>query len=194
MIEKIRSLIKRVVLTKSEPDTKNFPVYQISYKGKVIDAESIYAYGTHGVAPVGSLALSFNVDAHEDNQAVIAYKPDVRPMDLEPTEFACGNFVIGSIMIWKKTGDLVEITKGEKTITVDQDFNLTVGGAINITATGNTTVTSPQVDVIADLTNLGAGGQPIARLGDQVQVTVTGGSSAGTYTGTITGSGVNTSI
>lgn len=42
--------------------------------------------------------------------------------------------------------------------------------------------------------NLGSGGQPIARLGDQITVTIPSGSSAGTYTGTITSSGVNTSI
>ena len=53
-------------------------------------------------------------------------------------------------------------------------------------AGGKSTLTDPsRVDVNAPLVNLAGGGPGVARLGDQVQVVIGGGSSAGTYTGVI---------
>ena len=66
---------------------------------------------------------------------------------------------------------------------------------IRLKSDGSVTMTSIlSVGTVAPITNLGVGGNFIARLGDQVQITIPTGSSAGTYTGTITTAGVNTSI
>ena len=50
------------------------------------------------------------------------------------------------------------------------------------------------VNVHAPETNLGDGGEPIARVGDSVEVVITSGSSSGTWAGTITSGGANSSI
>ena len=68
------------------------------------------------------------------------------------------------------------------------------GGNLNIFVNGDANIKATNVNVDAAVTNLGVGGKNIARLGDEITVEVTSGSSAGTYKGTITSSGVNTSI
>jgi hypothetical protein len=87
-------------------------------------------------------------------------------------------------------------------------LNITVVGDCNLEAENITaecenatldcdkaTITATtSVDVLSPVTNLGEGGEKIARLGDEVTITIPSGSSAGTYTGTITSSGTNTSI
>jgi len=77
------------------------------------------------------------------------------------------------------------------------DLDIVVGsgdGNVNITCVQANVTASDSVNVDSPITNLGVGGPEIARLGDAVEVTVTSGSSAGTYSGTITSAGVNTSI
>ena len=81
--------------------------------------------------------------------------------------------------IYLRNDGIIEINNSE-------DLNIVVNGNVNLTAAN--------VNVDAATTNLGVGGPQIARLGDEVTVEVTGGSSAGTYKGTITSAGVNTSI
>jgi len=73
--------------------------------------------------------------------------------------------------------------------------NIAAGGSLAITGTSSMT---GSVGIAGDIAiegnaELGGGGAAIARAGDPVQVTITGGSSAGTANGTITsGSGNNT--
>lgn len=74
------------------------------------------------------------------------------------------------------------------------DLNIVVNGNVSLITPGDVNVSAANVNVAAGKTNLGTGGKKIARLGDEVTVEITGGSSAGTYKGTITSSGVNTSI
>jgi len=58
---------------------------------------------------------------------------------------------------------------------------------------GDIDIEATTVNIDASTTNIGVGGAAIARVGDSVQVTVVGGSSAGTHNGTITSGGGNTS-
>lgn len=81
--------------------------------------------------------------------------------------------------IWLKNTGVIEINGGS-------DLNIVVNGNCNLKAAA--------VNIDAPVTNIGVGGAQIARLGDEVTVDVTSGSSAGTYKGTITSAGVNTSI
>ena len=76
----------------------------------------------------------------------------------------------------------------------DGDIEITGAKDLNITVVGNCNLKAATVNVDATQTNLGTGGANIARLGDEVTVEITSGSSAGTYTGTITSAGNNTSI
>lgn len=77
----------------------------------------------------------------------------------------------------------------------NQTFVLSVDDKGNLTmSTQNITLKATEITIDSPKTTIGTGGQPIARVGDSVQVEVTSGSSAGTWNGTITSGGVNTSI
>lgn len=64
-------------------------------------------------------------------------------------------------------------------------------GNITITVNGDCNIVANTANINATKTNLGIGGNKIARLGDEVTVTVP---THGSCTGTITSSGINTSI
>lgn len=100
-------------------------------------------------------------------------------------------------------GNFVIIDRATNDISINSmnNFNVTAAGICNITITGNANIqcanaeiTAENVNIHASATNLGDGGKPIARVDDQIEVTITGGSSAGTYTGKIISGGTNTSI
>lgn len=115
-----------------------------------------------------------------------------------------------SIDIFHHTGTIATINQdGSVSFLVVGNLDGTIQGNCNLNVQGNCTVTvdvmanlisplvnvtSTTVNVDAATTNLGVGGQPIARLNDKVEVTVTGGSSAGVHLGRIIEGGVNTSI
>ena len=76
----------------------------------------------------------------------------------------------------------------------DGIIEITSGSNLNIVVNGDCNLKAANVNVDAAATNLGTGGKGIARLDDEVEVYVEGGSSAGTWKGKIISSGVNTSI
>lgn len=65
---------------------------------------------------------------------------------------------------------------------------------LSVVEGGALVIESPSVLIKSPITELGTGGKAIARVGDSVSVTVSSGSSAGTWSGTITSGGVNKSI
>lgn len=94
-----------------------------------------------------------------------------------------------------QSGDNITLgAAGNITILYAQNISLANSGTFTLTSSGNVNVSAPTVNLSATTTNLGVGGQPIARVGDSVQVEVTSGSSSGTWVGTITSGGNNTSI
>ncbi len=75
-------------------------------------------------------------------------------------------------------------TPGGRSFVMDDDAEQTV-----VTDPTAIHTVSPVANVIADEVNLGGpGGELVARLGDEITVTIPTGSSAGTYVGAITGS------
>lgn len=93
--------------------------------------------------------------------------------------------------------DDVQIRFGTTSISLrnnNGNIDINTESNVNITAGGNAEVTATNVNVHASETNLGDGGQQIARVGDSVEVSITSGSSSGTWSGTITSGGTNTSI
>ena len=84
--------------------------------------------------------------------------------------------------------------EGDVTVENSNDIIINGGGAASISVTGDCNLTADNVNIDAATTNLGTGGQPIARVGDKVNVIITSGSSTGTWEGTILEGGDNTSI
>lgn len=99
-----------------------------------------------------------------------------------------------SVVRLKKDGNVTISTKGNVVVEEAVNINITNSGQTNITTSGSANVKASSVNVDASVTNLGVGGNKIARIGDSVQVNVTSGSSSGTWSGTITSGGTNTSI
>lgn len=166
MLSKLARLIRWGRITKAGADDQQFPVQQVEYMGKVADTFMVFAYGHHANVTADALALMLSVQGNPDNRAAIAGTPKNRPK-LASGEVAYYHPPTGSFIIWREGGTLDIETGGE-------------GGK--------------PVNVNGSQVNLGEGGAAIARVGDSVQVTITTGSSAGTYNGTITSGGVNTSI
>ena len=71
---------------------------------------------------------------------------------------------------------------------------MVINGNVSLITQGDANISAANVNIAAETTGLGVGGQPIARLNDEITVEITSGSSAGTYKGKITSAGVNTSI
>ena len=175
MINTIRNLIKRCYVTLARDDSQNYPSSQISYLGKVGDAEILSLYGFSFNAPEGSQGIVFSIAGHEENRVALLNLPKERFKNLKKGEIQIGNFKKGT------------------SIKFDEDGNITITSANDVTINGATNVTinaSAKVDINAPLTNLGSGGNKIARLGDQIKVNV-GGTD---YFGTINSAGTNTSI
>lgn len=185
---------------------KKYPDQQAVFLGRVGDYTVIFPYGLYADLPANTLLK-------EIAPGVAIPVTVKRPGDTEQAEPVFFHPATNTRIIGRNNGDLdiltddttagnVNIQTVDANITASGDVNATIGGDLNADVTGDINATcevaditaGTSVDVHSPITNLGDGGQPIARLGDAVEVTVTGGSSAGTYSGTITGSGVNTSI
>ena len=119
-----------------------------------------------------------------------------------------GEMIAAAEIHLKNDGQIIVNNSYDLNITVVGDCNLKAANtkvetmtatvnaseSVNIsTATANINATS-SVNIVSPVTNIGDGGNAIARLGDEVEVEVESGSSAGTWKGKITSAGVNTSI
>lgn len=189
--------IKWARITKPAPaEPQQFAVQQVSYSGKVGDAAVVMPYGLHANLPVDALTLMFSVNDEPDNRAIIGYDAKNRPT-LEEGEVAFYHPPTDSFIIFRASGDLdiqAGTEGGANVNIICTDANITASGDVNVEASGDANITAANVNIDAGVTNLGVGGLAIARVGDPTTVTIPGGSSAGTYAGTITGGGTNTSI
>lgn len=103
---------------------------------------------------------------------------------------AQGNFII----IDRATNDISINSMNNYNVTAAGNANIIITGNAIINVIGNTDLTTPMCNVHADAVNLGDGGKPIARIGDSVEVIDTDAEHGGTWKGTITSGGTNTSI
>lgn len=156
----IRNLIKRGTVTKKTPDVGQFAVAQLKWIGdKTGNVEVIHPYGFSSYAPVGSLALMFNVMGHDNNRAAIINDPKRRFKNLKEGEVAIGNYLTESYVKFKENGDIEVIGTNNANVTVTGNVNLTVngnvsatiGGTLTANITGDTDITSPIVTVNGEI-------------------------------------------
>ena len=211
--------IQRAVVTLAGTDDSAFPIQQVSYQGKAANVEVVFPYGIHAnLLTTKTYCMLFAINNEEENRTVMGHTPSLRPRGLAEGEVVFYHPVTGSQIYFRNNGDIditindgsddasggnanITITKdlnitvsGDTAITIDGDASVSVGGNADIDVAGNTTLDTAQFDINSALTNIGSGGDKIARIGDSVEVTISSGSSAGTYPGTITSGGTNTSI
>ena len=139
----IKNLIKRGTVSRKTEDSGDYSIAQIKWMSKKVgNVEVLHPYGMSSYAPVGSLALMFNIMGQEANRAAIVNDPKRRFKDLKEGEVAIGNFLTRSYVKFLENGDIEIVTTNNQNITVTGDSNLTVAGSANITSTGNATITS----------------------------------------------------
>lgn len=142
-------------------------------------------YGFYSYAPTNSWVF---VTCDESDNTFYGIADDV---DNRPENLAEGDVVMFNTV----TKDFIHIanTPAGKSINVSTSgiLNVKAAQAINVTSTGPVNVTAPTITLSGTCAIGGAGGPAIARVGDSVQVNVTSGSSAGTWSGTITSGGSN---
>ena len=193
-LDKLKNLLRFGQVTGSADNAANFPVQQMTFKEKVINALQIFNYGIYAnVSSNDSLAILFSIDGSENNRAALSYTPLLRPKDLEQNEIAVYHPYTNSFIKFRNNGNL-EISTVESGSTGDIIVN---SENVTVNASNSATVDSPSTTITGNLDANGTtslnGGNPIARQGDSVEVTITSGSSAGTWNGTITSGGSNTS-
>jgi len=170
----VRNLIKRGTVSRDTADTNQFAFAQVKWASdKVSNVQVIHPYGVYSYAPIGSLALMFNVMGQEDNIAAIIDNPKTRFKGLKSGEVVCGNPVTLSYVKFLENGDIEIIGKNNQNITITGDSNLTVGGNTTITTTGNTTINST--------------GNMSATVGGTLQANVTGNTTITSPTITVNG-------
>ena len=153
---KISNLIKRAVVTLTNKDSGQFAATQVSWmRDKTATTEVVHPYGLSSNAPLGSLALMFNVMGQEENRAAIIYDPKNRFKNLKPGEVALGNFVTKSVVKFLENGDIDITGMADQNINITGNSNITVGGNVTLNVTGNTDITSPVVTVNGELRTTG---------------------------------------
>jgi len=203
---------ERANITKEGTDDKDVRIQQYSKNGDVDDAEIYAPYGMSYNLPENSLCLFAQIGGDDGNIILLPDRSQDRVKDLKRGEVALFNPLTQSRMVFRLNGDIEIVTEGENgdrlttikkdditvvggdsTDTITGDKTVTISGEMNVTVTGDCNLNADNVNIDASVTNIGVGGNRIARLGDTVQVAnvQSGGSTAN---GTITSAGVNTSI
>lgn len=174
-----RNLLRWARITDPGADDKNFATQKMEYRGKIAEGLIVFPYGVHGNVPADALALMFAVGGDPENRAAIAWTPNTRPQ-LAAGEVAFYHPPTMGWVIWRASGDLeiqtgnggtgnALVTCANATVTASESVTVdtpetTITG--NATIDGNLTV-GGDFD-LAGNADLGAGGQPIARVGDSV--------------------------
>jgi len=156
MIEFARNMIKRAVITLGGDDDKDIPIQQLSYNGKVADAEIIFPYGVHAnlSANNNTLCIVFAVEGQEDYRAAMGYTPSLRPKPLEEGEVVFYHPLTQSKIQFRNNGDIdIDVTgeNGDLNATIKKDLNIIIGGDANIAVTGTATVTAPTTNWTGDI-------------------------------------------
>lgn len=147
------------------------------------ERDFIEQFGFASSPPSGSKGVAIAPDGFIEKACVMGLSHDAYKPDLSEGE-SCQ---------YDKFGNKIHLKDGEFVITVNGNLTLNVVGNVNIASEGAVSVTSPNISLNGNISSIGgtfgiggSGGQPVARVGDQVQV----GDAIGTI---ITGSSISTS-
>jgi len=189
-----------------------FAIVKAFIMGAEQTVKIIHSYGFYSHAPKNSFLQVF-CDKTKDNLIGIADDINNRPKNLYNNEYdiVIYNTLTKSYIRLDAEFKNIELnstnqinlnavnninitTQSACTITTQSNCEITTQADCNITASGNNLVTAPNILLNGSVV-LGSGGvgsgQNVARVGDSIQVVIPTGSSAGTYTGTITSGALN---
>lgn len=124
-------------------DDKSFPLTQVQAYGQASDVLILNPYGMHSNPPQDAYAITFSINDQQENRAAICYKPDIRQKELKPGEVYFGNDITGSKIFFDEDGNI--------NVICENDENVIIKGACNITVEGNVTITAPLTKIVGDL-------------------------------------------
>lgn len=181
-------------------------IQMLSTAGEVISRQPVASVPVFNIGG-GGFVMSFNLQAGDlgwikandrDISLFLQNYEEQRPNTLRKHTFSDALFFpdvmrgytiadedAGNCVIQNLDGT-VKISLGASSVKITAPACEVVSDSVSVSATS--------VNIDASVVSLGVGGQPIARVGDQVQTVIAGGSSAGTYVGAIITGGVNTSL
>jgi len=128
-------MVKQTKTTLPAVDIKAFPTVQITYMTRTAIGKLVENYGIHGSPPKDTACLLICVNGDEGNKYVIPLSAQTRQKNLKEGEFVTGNFKIGSIIFFDEEGNI----------------NITSKGELNATVEGDTTITTPNLNLNGNL-------------------------------------------
>jgi len=161
------------------------------------NAKYIENYGFTGKPKQKSECVLFNIQGNPGNVVILSIgNRELRFKELNDGEVAMyddsGNllhFKNGGIIDFKAPATLNQTAQTiniSGTTAVNVKTKTLTAEADSVSVKAKTATVDAQTTTVNGKVNLAGGGQGVARLGDAVQVNVTSGSSAGTWSGTIT--------
>lgn len=135
---KIKNIIRWARITASGIDTRQYPVQQVEYKGKVGDCLMIFPYGHHANLTPESLVAMFAVEGDPNNRAGIGWTPTNRPV-LAAGEICIYHPPSGSIIKFNAAGG-IDITAVEDVTLTAQDMTINLDN-LNVNCSGTAAFT-----------------------------------------------------
>ncbi len=126
LIGRIKGLFKIARLVSSE-DGEDFLRGVVAYMGTEGPVQVVVPYGTMLNPPEGAQMMVLAQGGLQSNAIGIASDPKNRTLkDLEPSEYAIGNYESGSYMVFRNNGDIEVNCEG--------DFILNAGGVATLSS------------------------------------------------------------
>jgi phage gp45-like len=151
-------------IKRKDDGTKDFPVHQVSYHGKIVNALGWYGYGIFANPGDGTFARVSCINDKPDQRIVIPYDPTQRPTAAEG-ESGIFNPTTGAKVHFKANGDIDVISPGN----------------INIISSGEVAVSGTKLSMQATTDELLALLSDFAEAVRVTQVNDTDGSDGGIW-------------
>lgn len=137
MVNLLRSLLKRVRITKGGADAGDIPVQQVEYMGKVSNAEILFPYGMHANLPEDCFLLSLSLFCNDQYKVAIGGLPQQRIKVPETGEVVFFHPLQKSRIQFKNNGN-IEINTLENNGDITVDVRNRTENANNRTITATT--------------------------------------------------------
>lgn len=144
MMTLLKNLIKRVTSSGNTFDRGVIQMVKASYMGKPVETQVLHDYGFVSSPPPGSIGISVNPRAEENDKAALYFHPKYNVSGLKSGETVIGNFVVEATLYFNEQGQAV-LTLPDNLIiqcknlvaTVEENAEITTGGDATITVGGN---------------------------------------------------------
>lgn len=129
--------MKLAKTTSEMKDNNDYPIVQITYLERVVDAAVGNQYGIHSSPDTNTPCLLININGDDANRIIIPLSVKNRTKGLKKGEVETGNFKVGSIIKFDKDGNI--------NITAKKDLNAIIKGNCIINATGQAEITASKL-------------------------------------------------